>query len=141
MLLMTDLTMTRCATVLALALLLTGCTGLGAQRQAIALENTTRAYERAIRWGDFDAAEEFRAPADRLNRTPIPGRLNDIRVTSYEPVDYWLSADMKEARIVVDIRYYNEHRMKEVTVTDRQTWRYDDRAARWYLVDPLPAFE
>jgi hypothetical protein len=41
---------------------------------------------------------------------------------------------------VVQIRYYDEERMKEVTLTDRQTWEYDTEAGLWHLDGPLPAF-
>ena len=50
------------------------------------------------------------------------------------------AAPETEAQIVVQIRYYDEERMKEVTLTDRQTWKFDAEAGLWHLDSPLPAF-
>ena len=67
-------------------------------------------------------------------------RLKRFRVTSYETLNTVLNEDETRATIIVQIRYYDEERMKEVTLTDRQSWEYDSELGQWFLDSPLPAF-
>jgi hypothetical protein len=51
-----------------------------------------------------------------------------------------MNEEETEAWIVVKIGYYDEDRMREVTLMDRQTWKYDTDMGQWSLESPLPAF-
>ena len=76
-----------------------------------------------------------------LGPEPDPALLKRIRVTAYDVLNTSISEDHNEARVTVEIRYYDEERMSEITLTDRQTWKYDEEEEYWYLASPLPAFQ
>jgi hypothetical protein len=127
--------------LLLLAALLGGCASMDERKKTVTLSTATRHYESAIRWGDYETAEAFRIQEDAGAVTPDPESLKRFRVTSYETLSTLLNEDDTEALVVVQIRYYDEERMKEVTLTDRQTWKYDPELVQWFLYSPLPAFQ
>jgi hypothetical protein len=126
--------------LLLLAAFLSGCASIDQRKRVDMLNRATHEYERAIRWGEYEDAIAFRKPpvAPALNRRP--DMLKRYRVTAYETRGTALNDDGTEARVLVQIKYYNEERMQEVTLTDRQTWKYDAEQGLWYLDSPLPAF-
>jgi len=124
-----------------LLLVVTGCATVDQKKKAMTLQSTLRAYESTIRWGDYETAYGFIRLDDAGKPGPDPSTLKGIRVTSYTSRIVNVSEDGKEAQVVAEIRYYNDQRMSVVDLTDRQTWRYDETAARWYLAVPLPAFK
>jgi hypothetical protein len=132
--------MHRLIALLLLAAFLSGCASMDERKKTVTLERATRHYENAIRWGDYETANAFRLREGDSALTLDPDSLKRFRVTSYEILSSVLNADETEARIVVQIGYYDEGRMREVTLTDRQTWKYDTDLEQWYLDSPLPAF-
>jgi len=134
------LSMQRFITLLLLATILSGCASMDERKKTVLLGNATRHYESAIRWGDYATANAFRLQDSADAPATSPENLKRFRVTSYETLNSVLNEDETEALIVVQIRYYDEERMKEVTLTDRQTWKYDTEAGLWQLDSPLPAF-
>jgi len=133
--------MCRLIPLILLLLLFTGCATVDDKKKAMTLQSTIRAYESSIRWGDFEAASSFINPDVVAEPGPDPGVLKGIKVTSYVSTIVSVSEDGMEARVVADIRYYNDRRMSVVDLTDRQTWHYDTEIKRWYLAVPLPAFK
>ena len=121
--------------------LLTGCSTVDTKKKSTTLHNATRAYENFIRWGDYESAISFINPEVMTEPLPDPESLKRYRVTSYEVMTNSMSSDQNEALQVVEIRYYNEDNMREVTIRDRQTWKYDEAATSWYLATSLPAFK
>jgi hypothetical protein len=127
-------------TLLLLATFLSGCASMDERKKSVMLDRATRNYESAIRWGDYATANIYRLQDSAEAQATSPANLERFRVTSYETLNTVINKDETEARIVVQIRYYDEERMKEVTMTDRQTWKYDTEAELWHLDSPLPAF-
>jgi hypothetical protein len=132
--------MHRFITLLLIAAFLSGCASMDERKKTVTLSMATRHYESAIRWGDYDTANALRIQEGAGALSPDPENLKRFRVTSYETLNTVLNEDETEARIVVQIGYYDEERMKEVTLTDRQTWKYNTELGQWYLDGPLPAF-
>jgi PBP1b-binding outer membrane lipoprotein LpoB len=132
--------MHRLIALLLLAAFLGGCASMDERKKTVTLDRTTRHYENAIRWGDYEAANAYRLQEDDGTPAPNPENLKRFRVTAYEILNTVLNEDETEARIVVQISYYDEERMKEVMLTNRQTWKYDAELELWYLDGPLPAF-
>ena len=123
-----------------LAAILSGCASMDERKKTTLLDTATRRYESAIRWGDYATANAFRlqdsAGAQRTNQE----YLKHFRVTSYETLNTILNEDETEAQVVVRIKYYDDERMKEETLTDHQIWKYDTDSGVWQLDSPLPAF-
>jgi hypothetical protein len=132
--------MPRLITLLLLAIVLCGCASMEERKKTVTLDKATTHYENAIRWGDYEDANAFRRQEGPDTRTPDPAALKRFRVTSYEFQSTTMNEEETEAWIVVKIGYYDEDRMREVTLTDRQTWKYDTDLEQWFLASPLPAF-
>jgi hypothetical protein len=129
----------RSATLLIFIFIMSACASVNDSKKTITLDTATRHYERAIRWGEYQAADSFRRQS---TTTPADiARLKAIRVTSYETVRTRESADRTGVQIDVVIRYYNESTLKEVTITDYQSWQYDTVEKSWHITSPMPAFK
>jgi hypothetical protein len=129
----------RSATLLIFVLIMSACASVDDSKKTITLDSATRKYERAIRWGEYEAADSFRRQS---TTTPADmARLKDVRVTSYETARTKESADRTEVQIDVVIRYYNKSTLKEVKITDHQSWQYDPVEKTWYITSPMPAFK
>lgn len=121
------------------AVLLLGACAVNERREA--LEKTLDRYAALIRWNQFAAAADFYDPALR-DTDPITSlemrRLKQFRVSGYRRRSFWRSPDGTRVRQAVEIRLYNIHTQVAETVIDRQTWRYDAEAERWWLTSGLP---
>jgi len=126
-------------TALALGLLvLAACASQTVQRSP--RDQTLYHYVSAVRWSDFDVALGFVDPAVLAAR-PLSDvekeRYKQFQVSGYEvksgsePV-----ANLYEQ--VVEIRVINRNTQVEKVITDRQTWRWDAEAKRWWLTTGLP---
>ena len=133
--------MRRSLSLLLIVLLLAGCASVEERKKSISFQSTTRAYEGSIRWSDFETAAGFINREKVTDPGPDPELLKRIHVTSYQVISTTGAPDGSGAQLVVEIRYYDEQRMSEVKLTDRQTWEYDAEAEAWYLASPLPAFK
>jgi hypothetical protein len=129
----------RSATLLIFIFIMSACASVNDSKKAITLDSATRHYEQAIRWGEYQTADSFRRQS---TTTPADiARLKAIKVTSYETVRTRESADRTGVQIDVVIRYYNESTLKEVTITDYQSWQYDTVEKSWHITSPMPAFK
>lgn len=126
----------RIATCL-LALLLAACaTGPDSR----ALDRTLYAYAGAVRWGEFDTALGFVDPEYR-SAHPLTAlereRFKQVGISGYAVKEMQLGVE-GELRQIVEIRVINRHTQSERVVMDRQTWRWDAAAERWWLTTGLP---
>lgn len=104
-----------------------------------ALNQTLRAYEKAIRWAKFDIAYSFRKwDADEQPR--LPARLKNVRVTGYEVGNSRFDEKTMTTTQFVTIRYYNTDTLRERSLEDKQRWKYFPEPKRWYLLSDLPDF-
>lgn len=124
--------------VVLLATLLAGC---AARERSKLLDETLKHYNALIRWSEYAAAADHYDPALRREK-PITGlqmsRLAQFRVSGYDQRALNVTADGSRATQVAEIRLYNVHDLTERTIIDRQVWRYDPEAERWWLTTGLP---
>ena len=121
-----------------IALLLAGCTSLGDGKKHQSLTDTLQLYEKAIRWGDFTAASRFQHEgSETAKAVTIPGK---VRVSSYRQVSSRLHETGEKASVTVHIDYYHHDNPKLRSLTDEQTWEYDQDKKAWFITTPLPAF-
>ena len=132
--------MQRLASILMIALLLSACSTREQEEKRMSMNNTTRFYEYALRWSDYDAANAMRNPESTIP-SPDPATLKKFRVTSYTVVNSLISEDGLILTQIVDMRYYNEENLRERQLTEQQEWVYDAENEIWYLDGPLPAFQ
>lgn len=133
--------MSRLVRLSALLLLLVLLAGCAARERDKVLDETLKHYAALIRWNEYAAAADYYDPKLRQS-DPISAlelrRLSQFKVSGYEPRSFQESPDGLGARQSVEIRLYNVHTQTERVLLDRQTWRYDESAERWWLTSGLP---
>ncbi len=128
------------APVLAL-LLVTACGSMGGQRNP--RDQALYSYTSAVRWSDFNAALSFVDPETRRTRPMTEleiERFKQVQVAGYEVKSGSEPAEGLYEQ-VVELRLVNRNTQVERVVTDRQSWRWDPEAKRWWLVSGLPDIE
>ena len=103
------------------------------------LDDTLRAYDRAVRWGSYQMIPSFRSK-EKADEVLAYDRLKSIRITGYAQKQFQVSDKGTEAEQIVEIRYYDENVARENIEIDRQKWTYDTDSNRWVLVSDLPKF-
>lgn len=108
--------------------------------QADLLDNTLQTYAATIRWGNFEDALSFVDP-ETLKAHPMSkldlDRYLQVRVAGYaeQPVH---KVGKNQASQTVEITLSNNNTLTVRSFLDRQVWRYDEKAKRWWLVTGLP---
>ena len=104
------------------------------------LDATLESYAATIRWGNFEDAVAFVDP-ETLKAHPLTsvdlGRYRQIRISGYNAQPSRPVGDT-EAVVVAEVVLTNNNTQSVRSVLDRQRWRYDEKAKRWWLVTGLP---
>ena len=115
----------------------------GSNKNDKALEAALKIYGNAVRWNDFGKARES---VDPLLRPP--GGFSDADEAYYKKfqVSGYLvkSADRPDPQAYsqrVELRIIDVASQTERIQADRQTWRYDAVAKRWWLTSGLPRLD
>ncbi len=103
------------------------------------MEEALNSYGSAIRWGAFQKAWSFQA--DKLKPAPDFKSLKTIKVTSYDAVFRSVQDGGKTVLQTVEIRYIDNDRLVEKSLTDEQKWHFDVEKKQWLLDSPFPKFE
>lgn len=125
---------------LLLPALLLGCAGTSGSRDK-ALTEVLRSYAATVRWGDLTQAAAFIDPAlaDRHTLSRLDQeRMAQVRVAYYRDDAGPMMIAEDRAAQVVEIGLVNIHTRVQRSVIDRQEWRWDPEARRWWLVSGLP---
>ena len=130
----------RCA-LLALSLfLLTQLPGCASAKKEDGLNPVLREYASLIRWGRFDLAWEQLEPKLRDKEpvtTEIRAAYDAIQVARYDDDIATVNADGTVTQLV-RIEYILRDSQRLGATVDRQIWRYDETAQRWWLTTGLP---
>lgn len=123
---------------LLLALLLAACAGTGSQQNL--RDSALYAYAGAIRWGHIDDALSLIDP-EYLREHPISAlereRYDQVEFTGYQVKGSQMLSENELVQLV-EIRLVNRHTLVERTIQDREHWRWDATARRWWLTSGLP---
>jgi len=120
--------------------LLSACANQEIRSKQTILTDTLRSYAQTIRWGEFDQAAGFIDPKILAEHPPTAfelERFRQVHVSSYDegaPV----AVGPDEVQQVVKLDLLNVNTQTARSVVDRQTWKYDAAAKRWWLVSGLP---
>lgn len=119
-------------------LVLAGC---AAQHHARLLDLQLRGYAAAVRWSDFHSALAYVDPAERPSaeqQALVLARLEQVQVVSYEVLAGELDPEARQYVQTARLELANRHTGATRVVQDRQRWRFDEEAGRWWLVTGLP---
>jgi hypothetical protein len=123
--------------IVSLCFALYGCI---ADPKMVDLDDTLRAYDRAVRWSSYQMIPSFRKKEKASSEVLAYDRLKSVRVTGYSRKQFRVSDTGTEVDQVVEIRYYDENVAREKVEIDTQKWTYDSDLDRWVLVSDLPKF-
>ncbi len=126
-------------TALAL-LLLAACASHEIRSRQVILDETLRSYAATIRWGDFEQAQSFLDPALRASHPPTSlemARYRQVQVSGYDEQPAQPVGE-DEIRQTVRIGLVNVNTQSARSIVDRQVWKYDAEARRWWLTSGLP---
>jgi hypothetical protein len=132
---------TRILAMIIIVLLVSGCGSLIQYRKMEQLDETTKAYEQAIRWSEFDYAIIFLDPSEREANPPDESFYKRIRVTAYKIKKTAFSEDELQAIQIAEISYYKIDNVIVKSISDHQVWEWDTKEDRWYLKSGFPAFK
>jgi hypothetical protein len=115
----------------------------GSNKSDKALEAALKIYANAVRWNDFEKARES---VDPLLRPPgVFSDADEAYYKQFQVSGYLLkSAERPDPQTYsqrVELRIIDVASQTERTQTDRQTWRYDPVAKRWWLTSGLPKLD
>jgi hypothetical protein len=108
-----------------------------------ALQDNLKSHELAVRWNDFEAAA---ASLDPLTIQDEPfSEQDEAYYKSYQVSGYLVRASMlidpQTFGQRVELRVIDQNTQTERVVVDRQRWRYDAEAKRWWLTTGLPKLD
>ena len=122
------------------ALTLVSCATDQTHGKAKMLDDALRGYAATVRWGDIEQAEafvdpEYRAahPLNSIDRS----RFHQVRISGYSEQPAQRTGE-DEVRQNVEITLINENTQGVRSFMDRQVWRFDAKAQRWWLASGLP---
>lgn len=119
--------------------LLGGCSSMAERERETRLDDTLRAYEKGIRWGEFGMAVALIKPRKVLPRPVTRRDLEAYRITGYEIVSRTPAGDDgMEIDLVVEIGAYDINRGVVFAIEDLQRWYFDVNANSWFLDGTLP---
>ncbi len=102
------------------------------------IDDTVNSYGAAIRFGEFEKAQEFLAPSKRT-RLDLAW-LKNIHVSSYDIVYRKENLGGNVHEMTVHIHYFVEPSGVEQVLVDHQIWRYDETLGKIMLESDPPTF-
>jgi len=124
-----------------LIMMIAGCANLSSKHQMNMFDQISRAFRSAIRWSDFETANNFIKDSQTESNTPDFRKLKNIKVTLYEVKQIIPVNGKSKVRQIVEINYFKLDEMIEKTLVYDQLWEYDAADKRWYLKGGLPDFK
>jgi hypothetical protein len=103
--------------------------------------DTTRAYERALRWGEYDTVYSVHKNEKGSLPDSERKRLANIRVTVYKLVNSKSENDNKRIVQQLEISYYNKEYLVVKTMPLTLEWEQDAKTGSWAIVSPFPKFK
>ncbi|SFL13681.1 hypothetical protein [Lysobacter sp. cf310] len=115
--------------------------GALASKKTNELERNQYAWSGAVRWGEFEQAQNLIDPIYRKAH-PVTAleleRYKQVQVSSYRDVGSSLDKERGLAVRDIEIGVINRHTQAERTVRYREEWRWDPIAKTWWLTSGLP---
>ena len=129
----------RLSSVVLPILLLVACAST--QDEMYLLDKSFMAYERALRWQDYDVMIAFHKNEQENLTVGQRKYLKQFRVTSYNVVFNSVEPDNKHANQIIELKYYKNDSITVRDLTLNNKWEFDDKTQRWYLTNALPDFK
>lgn len=132
----------RARSLFAAALLcVAGCLGFANDR-AIQIDEAVQLYADSLRFGNIDAAARMVEPALRRQFMDLFANPEEraLHFTSIDIARVDLDAKAERATVDLDVRFYRLPSIRELSLTDRQAWRYDTKLDVWRVEPDLSQY-
>ena len=124
--------------IILLSLLVVGCASVTDMKKMDKFEQTSHAYELAIRWSDFEMASSFIKDQEDPNLAAQIEHLKQYQVTSYEVKRFLPSAEKSQVLVFADVQFFKKTGLIVKRYSDRQLWQFDPDTEGWFLTSGLP---
>ena len=96
-------------------------------------------YGADLRWGRYTDAYSYHVYRDGTRPNYDLESLNNIKITSVEPVKPVINnEEATEATVPFKIDYYDERYNTVKTIHQTQQWWYNEEVERWYIESEFP---
>ena len=124
-----------------LSLFILGCATIKEFGKMDKFAETSKAYEHAIRWSDFDFAVSFLDPSKEKPDLLGESIVKNIKVTDYRIRKTVISQDESQVVLIVQVSYYRTDNVVVNTIMDHQLWEWDSENSHWFLKTGFPQFK
>jgi len=106
------------------------------------LDDAAFRYNNALRFGNLDMAVGFVEPEQRASFLEMFADTGSspIRFTEVDVGAISLGPESDRASVELSVRYYRLPSLREVQFSQRQRWRYDPKAAQWFVEPELERY-
>ena len=123
---------------------LVGCSWFTEMNRNHKFETRERLFSQAIRWSEFERAQEFIRTRNNRPQNPDFAYLNQIKVTKYQNTNIAPQENFDEQNLdiilVYEIDYFVKDSYKMKHQRYKQLWWYDESVENWFLDTDLPKF-
>jgi len=134
-----------CCLLCLLCIGLVGCSSLLDFKQGNDFGSRVYSFSQAIRWSNFEKAQEYVRKREGHVQNPDFDYLKNIKVTKYQSTNKRPEESFKEVTsniiLVYEIEYFIKDTYKIKQLSYEQIWWYDTEAGNWFLNSDLPKFE
>ena len=129
-----------------LALGLSACFGFDvrhrfASERRLKVEEAAEAYGEGLRWGRFEEAARWVHPERRLAfLAATTGTAPPVRYTAFQVESIELGPGRGQAEVLVSFAFYRLPGLQEQQGMERQSWRYERSARRWFIEPDLSLY-
>lgn len=120
---------------------LAGCSDLGPNDKAEALDLSVRLYLHSLRWHQYSKAVRLLRHRDGTTPKVDLAGLKDLHVADYQYELDAVPGHTDEMLMTASFRYYFEDNLAVHDVRQKAMWWYDADAQQWYLDGTLPKFK
>jgi len=121
-----------------------GCETIQKTVVASDFEQSSKTYNKMIRWNELEKADVVFPPPDRREEFKEKVKAaKGVKVTDFRIKNLECNPETGEATVVLDIDYYREPSITIKTVEDVQKWKYELEGVgvrRWRLMTMPPDF-
>jgi hypothetical protein len=130
----------RLTSLVVLLTVFAGCAQMQQAKQTIQMQDQTNAYRKAIRWSEYEIAVTFVRRRDGSSYSYDEDFYDRIRVVDMEIQNREVFEADGTAIVTSKIKFYHVDYNSVKSLSDRQTWWFDEDSERWFLDGRFPDY-
>ncbi len=126
--------------IVCISLMLSACTSMDSSKRMDNISDSLNSFRKAVRWGYYDEATRYIQLKDYTQTMRDTEYLKNIRITSYEYGQKHFSEDKNKLDVIALISFYDVNRGSVRSISEKQSWWFDEENKRWFLDGDIPDF-